>query len=186
MGAAHVPGARDIAGHRYAIAAMEIARADQSFEQWAEAMQALDVLTSDPRLVSAMESDGMTDERFQAIVRRVYPEIGQKELNLFRLLRRKNRLALGPSIASFFRELLDEERGVARAVVTTAIELDDEQLRGIARRLVETTGRQVVVESRVDPSIIGGLVIRLGDRLIDGSVRARLRGLRTQLERAAV
>jgi F-type H+-transporting ATPase subunit delta len=177
---------RDIAGRRYAIAAMEIARADGAFDQWAEALQALDVLTSDRRLVEGMQGDGMTDERFQAIVRRVYPEIGEKQLNLFRLLRRKNRLALGPSIASFFRELLDEERGVARAVVTTAVDIDEETLRSVARRLVEATGKQVVVEKRVDPSIIGGVMVRMGDQMVDGSVRTRLRSLRSQLERAAL
>ena len=84
--------------------------------------------------------------------------ISATQLNLFRLLRRKARLALGPDIASFFRELVDEERGVARAVVTSAVELDDDRRSALARRLAEQTGKQVTVETQVDPSILGGLI----------------------------
>lgn len=179
-------GTREIAGRRYATASMEIARADGAFDAWAEAVQSLEALTSNPAYVNALQADGMTDEAFSDIVRRVQPGIGQKPLNLFRLLRRKNRLDLGPSIASFFRELLDEERGVARAQVTTAVAMDDARREQIARRLAEGTGKQVEVEARVDPSILGGLVVRIGDQMLDGSTRTRLRLLRGRLERAVL
>ncbi len=56
----------------------------------------------------------------------------------------------------------------------------------LERRLGEQTGRRVSVETRVDPAILGGLVVRIGDRLLDGSTRTRLRQLRTQLERVAL
>lgn len=179
-------GTRDVAGRRYAAAVLEIARAERNLDAWAEAVEALGMLTSEPAYVAALQGDGMTDERFQAIVRRVVPNASQTQVNLFRLLRRKSRLALGPSIASFFRDLVDEERGIARAVVTTAVEIDDERRSQLERRLGEQTGRQVNVETRVDPAILGGLVVRIGDRLVDGSTRTQLRQLRTQLERAAL
>jgi F-type H+-transporting ATPase subunit delta len=125
-----------------------------------------------------LQSDGMTDERFQEIVRQVVPEIRPAELNLFRLLRRKSRLGLGPSINSYFRELWDEERGIERAVVRTAVELSGDQRDSIAARLSTATGKQVQLEAEVDPSLLGGAVVRVGDRLIDGSTRTRLRSLR--------
>jgi F-type H+-transporting ATPase subunit delta len=149
-------------------------------------VEGLGALTAQPAFVAALQGDGMTDERFQTIVRRVLPAVTATQLNLFRLLRRKSRLGLGPSIASFFQELVDEERGIARAVVTTAVELDGERRVQLERRLGEQTGRQVSVETRVDPAILGGLVVRIGDRLLDGSTRTRLRQLRTQLERVAL
>ena len=179
-------GTRDVAGRRYAAAVLEIAREEGNLDAWAEAVEGLDALTTAPAAVAALQADGMTDERFQVIVRRVVPGATPKQVNLFRLLRRKSRLALGPSIASFFRELVDEERGVARATVTTAVDLDAERRAALERRLGEQTGRRVSVETRVDPAIIGGLVVRIGDRLLDGSTRTRLRHLRTQLERAAL
>jgi F-type H+-transporting ATPase subunit delta len=181
-----VPAPRDIAGRRYALALIAIARDDQSFDAWAAAIDALEGLTAQPSYVEALQADGMTDERFQAIVRRVLPDIGEKQVNFLRLLRRKNRLALGASIASFFRELLDEERGLLRAEVTSAVPLDDAQQQRLIDRLAQETGKQVALEARVDQSLLGGMVVRIGDRLVDGSTRSRLRRLRIQLERAAL
>jgi len=177
---------RDVAGRRYALAILEIARAEGNLDAWLEAGEALEALTSESAFVVALQGDGMTDERFAAIVRRVLPGATEKQLNLFRLLRRKSRLALGPSIASFLRELVDEERGVLRAVVTTAVELDDARREQVRQRIIQSSGRQQVeIETRVDPSIIGGIVIRIGDQLVDGSTRSRLHQLRSSLERAA-
>ena len=177
---------RDVAGRRYALAIMEIARADGDLDSWLEAASALDELTSEGRFVAALQADGMTDEKYLAIIRRVLPNATEKQLNVFRLLRRKSRLSLGPSIASYLRELADEERGVLRAVVTTAVELDAERLEQVRQRIVSTTGRdRVELEAQVDPAILGGMVIRIGDQMLDGSTRARLQELRSSLERAA-
>ena len=177
--------ARDVAGRRYALAILEIAREAGTADRWEQAVEGLDALTAQPAYVEALQADGMTDEAFQNIVREVVPDIGQTELNLFRLLRRKSRLALGPSIASFFRELLDEERGVLRAQVRTAVELDDERRQQIQEQLSQSTGKRVELETEVDPDLIGGAVIRVGDRLLDGSTRTRLRQLREQLVHGA-
>ncbi len=177
---------RDIAGRRYALAVMDIARADGDVDGWLEAVDALAALTSQPQFVDALQADGMTDEKFATIVRRVLPNATQKQLNLFRLLRRKSRLSLGPSIASYLHEVVDEERGVLRAVVTTAVELDDDRRRQVTERINSATGRQVELETRVDPEIMGGMVVRIGDQMVDGSTRARLQKLRASLERAAV
>jgi F-type H+-transporting ATPase subunit delta len=181
-----VAGTRDVAGRRYATAVLVIARQDGNLDSWSEAVDALESLTARPEFVAALQADGMTDEKFQAIVRRVFPGVTPVQLNLFRLLRRKSRLGRGPDIASFFRELVDEERGIARAVVTSAVELDADRRAELERQLAQQTGKQVTVETQVDPSILGGLVVRIGDRMVDGSTRARLRTLRTQLERAAL
>lgn len=165
---------------------MEIATRDGALESWLEATDALAALTSESRYVEMLQADGMTDEKFGQIVNRVLPNGTPAQVNLFRLLRRKSRLSLGPSIASYVRELADEERGVLRAVVTTAVELDEARLAQVRERIANTSGRQVELESRVDPEILGGMVIRIGDQMLDGSTRSRLRKLRSSLERVAV
>ena len=175
---------REVAGRRYALAVMEIARAGGSLDHWRDSLDGLEALTSRPEFVAALQSDGMTDERFQAIAREAVPDVTEMELKLFRLLRRKGRLALGPSIASYYRELWDEQRGVVRAVARSAVALDGAQRDAIAQRIAEQTGKQVELELEVDPSLIGGAVIRIGDQLIDGSTRRRLRDLHQQLQRA--
>jgi F-type H+-transporting ATPase subunit delta len=178
--------ARDVAGRRYALAVVDLARSDGSFESWAVALDGLESLTQQSSFVNALQADGMTDDQFAGIVRQVVPSIRPAELNLFRLLRRKGRLALGPSINSYFIELWDEERGIERAVVRTAVALSDEERANLATELARSSGKQVQLESEVDPSLIGGVVIRIGDRLIDGSTRTRLRGLREQLAHGAL
>ncbi len=177
---------RDTAGRRYALALIEIARADGDADSWLTAVEGLASLTEESRFVDALQADGMTDEAFIAVVRRVVPGIAAKQLNLFRLLRRKGRLSLGRSIASYFRELMDEERSVLRAVVTTAVDLDSDREAAVKRRLQEQTGRTVEIETRVDPAILGGMTVRVGDQLVDGSTRTRLRSLRSSLERVAL
>jgi len=174
---------RETAGRRYALAILEIARPNGTLDHWREALDSLEALTSRSAYVEALQTDGMTDEKFQAIVRQVHPDISPVEMNLFRLLRRKARLSLGPSIASYYRELLDLERGVARATVRTAVELTEEQSRALRERLAAQTGRTIELETEVDPSIIGGAVIRIGDQMLDGSTRRRLLNLREQLVR---
>lgn len=178
-------GARDIAGRRYALAALDIARQDGTLDDWLAAMDTLEALTARPEFVNALQADGMTDQQFSAIVEQAQAGIGEKQRNLFRLLRRKARLSLGPSVATFYRELLDEERNVARATVRTAVPLDDDRRASVERQLATQTGKQVAVETVVDPDILGGMTVRIGDRLYDASTRARLRSLRRDLERAA-
>ena len=180
-------GSRDVAGRRYALAVLAFVEEDpSSADAWSAAAEGLAALTDRPAYVGALQGDGLTDEGFQSIVRRVVPDIGERQMNLLRLLRRKGRLALGPSIASYVRELLDERSGVVRAQVRTAVEIDDERRQWFRDRIAERTGRTVVLEAEVDPELIGGAVIRIGDRLIDGSARARLRALRDRLEHGAV
>ncbi|MEJ5221650.1 MAG: ATP synthase F1 subunit delta, partial [Tepidiforma sp.] len=83
-----------------------------------------------------------------------------------------------------FNRLADDYEGIAHAEVTTAVPLTDEQLASIRARLGQQLGKQVVATARVDPAIIGGAIVRVGDRLIDGSVRTRLKLLRRELEGA--
>ena len=175
---------RDIAGRRYALAVIEIARANGTFDSWAESLAVLSTIAGVPGAVGALQGDGMTDERFAATIRQIHPGITEVELNLFRLLRRKTRLALGPSIAEYFGELLDAERGIARASVRTAVALDDGQRDAIAQRLATQTGKTIVLEAEVDPSLIGGAIVQIGDQLIDGSTRRRLQRLRQELAQA--
>ena len=120
--------AREIAGRRYALAIMDIAREDSSYEAWSSAVDVLEAMTSESQYINALQSDGITDEHFVSIVRDVFADIGVKQLNLFRLLRSKRRLSLGLSIASYYRELLDEHNDIIRVTVRTAIELDDERI----------------------------------------------------------
>ena len=176
--------AREIAGRRYALAIMDIAREESSYEAWSSAVDVLEAMTSESQYINALQSDGITDEHFVSIVRDVFADIGVKQLNLFRLLRSKRRLSLGLSIASYYRELLDEHNDIIRVTVRTAIELDDERQTKLKQQISEGTGKKVELSTIIDSTILGGMTIRIDDLLIDASTRTKLQSLRREFERA--
>ncbi len=96
----------------------------------------------------------------------------------------KARLAEIDDITLEYQRLLDAYHGVEgaeTAEVTTAVALDEETRLSLGRRLTEIMGRPVVIKASVDPSVIGGIIVRVGDKLIDGSIRSRLQTLSKEL-----
>jgi F-type H+-transporting ATPase subunit delta len=106
-------------------------------------------------------------------------------LNLATLLLDRGRLAIAPEMARLFRDAALAELGIVVAEVTTATPVDKQSEAAIRQRLSSLVGKQVEVRTEVDPSIIGGIVARIGDQLIDGSVSNQLRRLRDRLEAGA-
>jgi F-type H+-transporting ATPase subunit delta len=102
-------------------------------------------------------------------------------LNLARLLAKKSRTALAPHIAAEFRRLVEEQKGIARARALTAVPLTDLEHEALIRALYERTGKEIVLETEVDPALLGGVVVQIGDRLVDASTRAKLQALRDSL-----
>ena len=81
--------------------------------------------------------------------------------------------------------MLDAHRGIERAEITSAVALSDEQQTRVENLLKEMVGKEIVLTVRIDPQILGGIVARVGDRVIDGSTRTKLEGLRRELVRQA-
>lgn len=106
--------------------------------------------------------------------------------NLSLLLLRRGRIDLLPNVAAEFRRLDDARQGIVPAAATSASPLGPDEVRALTARLEQLTGGRVALDLQVDPSIIGGLIVRLGDRLIDGSVRGRLERLRSRLVSGAL
>ena len=101
------------------------------------------------------------------------------------LLAERHRLPFIHRIRRVYDDLWAEEHRLLNVEVTSAVELDEQTLEGIGRRIEEQTGRQVDLSAKVDPDVLGGLVIRVGNMVLDASVRRRLETLRRQMERAA-
>lgn len=104
--------------------------------------------------------------------------------NLLRLLVERGRLDSLEAIVRAYRELVDAQVGRVRAVVTSAIPLGAESTGHIGEVLARATGRQIVLESRVDAGLLGGVVAQVGSTVLDGSLRTQLARLRQELERA--
>jgi F-type H+-transporting ATPase subunit delta len=107
--------------------------------------------------------------------------VGDQLINLVGLLVGRRRVSLLPAIAAEYGRLLDRQRGVAAALVTSAAPLTTEETEAIAARISVMTGSTVSLRTAVDPDLIGGVTVRIGDRLIDASVRGRLERLRDRI-----
>lgn len=167
---------------RYAEAVFELGEEGNALEQWQDDLTVLAEVTADPQVLAVLENEKTPLEQRRALLDRALTGLSPLARNLARLLLVRGRLGLLPEIARIFTEMLDQRNGVVRAQVTTAIPLDAADQRAVAERLRTLTGaRQVQIDARVDPAIIGGLVARVGDRLIDGSTRSRLVQLKRQL-----
>jgi F-type H+-transporting ATPase subunit delta len=172
---------RDVAAKRYAEAAYLIASEDGKEDAWSEGLSTMAALFGDPRAQALFENTRVPAADKLKLTENALEGKEPLVLNLARLLLRRKRTALGPQIAEAFGELVDQARGVSHATVTSAVPLTDEDLRSVEKRLRELTGGEVVVETNVDDAILGGIIVRIGDRLIDGSTKSKLWDLKRQL-----
>ncbi|HEX4405195.1 MAG TPA: ATP synthase F1 subunit delta [Polyangia bacterium] len=115
----------------------------------------------------------------QSLLPRVAPTADVQKFVLLLLERR--RLSAVPHIARAYREMADEHTGRVRAHVTSAQALGPAELERVRQSLARRTGKQVIVETSIDASLIGGIVARVGDLVLDGSVRTQLGTLRDKL-----
>jgi F-type H+-transporting ATPase subunit delta len=106
-------------------------------------------------------------------------------VRFLQLLAERHRMPVIFRIRRAFDELWAEENKLLPVTVTSAVELDSKTVKGIGKRIEEETGRKVELTSKVDPDVLGGLVLRVGNLVLDGSVRARLERLRKQVTQAA-
>ena len=169
---------------RYAQAAFEIARERNAFDRWRTDLGKLTALGEDRSFQTIMDSPRIHLEQKNAILQEQLSDVDPLVLNLARLLVQKQRADLISSLLEEFNRLVDEHNGVKHAQVTTAIPLDAATQQDLTRQLSQLTGKQIVLSVQVDPSIMGGLIARIGDTLIDGSTRGRLQRMRREMATA--
>jgi ATP synthase F1 delta subunit len=109
----------------------------------------------------------------------------ERTVNFLKLLAERHRMPVLFRIRRDFDELWAEERKLLSVSVTSAVQLDDKLVKDIGKRIEEQTGRDVELSSQVDPYVLGGLVVRVGNMVLDASIRNRLEQLRKQVAKAA-
>ena len=174
----------EVAAKRYAQAVFAIARDAGTFDQWLLDLDALAALIANPGAADFLARGKVSAADKEAFLTSTLAGLSPLAMNLARLLVRKDRTTLAPFIAQTFRAMADAERGIASAEVRTAVPLGDAEREAVAQRLSRLTGRRVAIEVRVDPALLGGMVARIGDTVIDGSVRGKLVALRRRLREA--
>jgi F-type H+-transporting ATPase subunit delta len=172
---------------RYAEAALSIAERDSSLETWVAALETATSRLGVPELMRILADPARDFATRRGVAEQVLGEtVTDGPRNLVLLLIRRGRIELLPEVAAQLRRLYDQRQGVVGATVTSAAPLTDAEVAALRERLGGMTGGRVNLDLKVDPDILGGIMVRIGDRLIDGSVRGRLERLRTRLASGAL
>jgi F-type H+-transporting ATPase subunit delta len=170
---------------RYAQAAFSLALENEGVDMWEAGLQrVLEVVASAD--VMALLSAPQVPERVKLNgITTMLPDVAPLIRNLVSMMVLRGDIAKIGRAVEAFSAMADDSRGTARAEVVTAVPLDDARKKRLADGLANLVGRkQVILIETVDPAIVGGVIARVGDRLIDGSTRTRLRSLRKELAAA--
>lgn len=171
----------EVAAKRYAQAAFDIALERDELDGWAGDIQSIVDLTAQPGAMDVLASSRVPSDVKTRLLEAGLADMNPLALNLAHLLVEKGRIELAQQVRDEYQRLLDEHRGIAQATVFTAVPLSEDERQAVVQRLQDLTGKEIVLDAQVDPDILGGLVARIGDRLIDGSARGRLLALRQSL-----
>jgi len=170
---------------RYARALLEVATEENSVDVVGERLQELSAaLAQSPELTGVLSSPSYDRGTRLGVLNAVLAQAGQVPASLgntLKLLNDRNRLGALPELATAFRELSDERAGRVRGTVTSAVPLSPTLVSSITADLAKLSGKQVVVETQVDPSLLGGVAAQVGSTLYDGSLRTQLKAMKQQL-----
>jgi F-type H+-transporting ATPase subunit delta len=170
----------------YARALFEVAkdggvldRVHEELDEFADALETdrnLQVFLFSPYFSSEEKKDGVT---------RIVTDADERFVNFLELLAERHRMPALFRIRRAFDSMWAEENRLLPVTVTSAVELDQGLVNDIGKRIEEQTGRQVELSSNVDPDVLGGLQVRVGNMVLDATVRNRLEQLRKQVAKAA-
>ncbi len=167
----------------YAEAAFKLADAQGKLAEWSAALANLAAVSADERVRAAAGDPGLSAAKVAGLFLSILAgKLSGEMENFVRVLADNGRLDVVAEIRAQFEALKNEREGVVEAEVVSAFDLDPAQVADLVARLEKKTGRRVKAKVSVDKSLIGGVKIVIGDKVIDGSARAQLGALETALK----
>lgn len=166
---------------RYAQAVFEMALEKKELERWQSDLQKIVEAVSDATVLAALESPKLKLDDKTRLLADSLGDINPLALNLVAMLITRAGIGMIGDIAGEYERLMNEYHGIQTAEVITAVPLDDRDIRKLTENLGALVGKKVVLKPKVDPNILGGIVARVGGRLLDGSTRSKLLALRREL-----
>jgi F-type H+-transporting ATPase subunit delta len=169
---------------RYARALLDVAvKESDPVQAEQDLARFVDLATGHPELHNALTHPSLPAARKTALMQELLARLNllPPVAKLLRLLAERDRLVLLPDLLAVYRERLMEHQQIIRAEVTTAAPLAADRVAALEQRLADVTGRKIAMTTKVDPSIIGGLVARVGSTVYDGSVAAQLEKMKHAL-----
>jgi F-type H+-transporting ATPase subunit delta len=173
--------ARRVYARRYSQAVFEIALETKTLDRWQSDLKKMASLTRETAVTTFLESPKIHFGDKARLLSEQLPGINPLALNLAYLLVDRGRLAMLGDIADDYQRLLDNYLGIETAEVTTATPLDEEDKLKLAEHLGAMVGKKVALKTEVDSRLIGGIIARIGGKLLDGSTRSKLEALKKKL-----
>jgi F-type H+-transporting ATPase subunit delta len=176
------------AAHRYSRALFRTALGRNEVEEVGESLAVVtQSVQNSPQLRAVLHHPLITRDRKKELLRQIFGgTLTQDVENFLFLLIERDRASIIPTIAEQYVRLVDEHNRIANAEAVTAVPMTDSQRDALAAKLEAATGYKIRLTTRVDEEILGGLVVRVGDRLFDGSVTTQLQNVREQLKQVKV
>ena len=166
----------------YAQAIFAEARRTGTLAIWSEMLRFLSMALADPDLSRIMEDPRLLRSQRESLLLEVSEgQVNEAGANLLRLLVRNGRVELLPNIVGLYERLRKEAEGLMDVVVCSAYPLGENEKDQLTQALKQRFGCEIGLLEKNDPALIGGAVIRVGDWVIDGSIRGRLQGLANEL-----
>jgi len=172
---------RTLSAKRHAQAIFEIALEKGNLDRWRSDLRVIADTLKEPQLISILQSPKLSMRDKVNLLKQLLPDISPLAMNFVCLLVARNRLKLVDDVVAEYERRVDSYHGVEHVEVVTAIPLSIEEQEAVKEKLAALFGKKIVLASRVDPNLLGGLVARIGDKIIDGSIRTRLVTLRKSL-----
>jgi F-type H+-transporting ATPase subunit delta len=140
-----------------------------------------DVFAAKPEVEAYLNNPTVGKKQKAPVIAQAFAHTAEPVRNLLGVLNQNNRLRLVRSIAAVYRDLRDTQAGRVRIIVKSAVPLTVEQSNKLQKQLETSLKKTPVIVSVVDPELIGGLIVQIGDRVVDTSVRTRIQTLRAKL-----
>jgi len=173
---------------KYSTALFELAREKNLIDiAWEQFNSLAAYLRVDRTFLDFMTAPQVNDAKKESLIEKVFSGVLEKTFyNFLMFLARKRRIKFLPEIIEEFDRLYREHKGIARATVITAMPVTDQERQRIIDELASKTNLKIELEEKVDMAIIGGVVVKLHDQIIDGSIRHGLNLLRNRLMKVKV
>ncbi len=167
----------------YALAVFRLAREKRELAEWSGRLQRLMLVATDPEMDRIIGNPRFSARQVADLFLSLSGEPDSRELGTFiGLLAENERFDVLPDIAGIFEQLKSEDEGLKDALITSAFPLDDVQLAPLVKKLEAHFGCRLQPRVEVDPLLIGGVMVAVGDRILDASVRGKLDAMATALK----
>jgi F-type H+-transporting ATPase subunit delta len=174
-----------ILARRYAKAIFAVGQEQGKYEEYNEVLAGVaGLFTSIPEIIDALTNPLYPMDIREKVMAGMIDsmEVDSVMGNFLNLLVQKKRAEILPEIAEEYKTMVDEEKNISHGTVVSAVELSDELQQNVQATLEKLTGKKVELTTSVDPSIIGGIIAKVGDLVLDGSIKTQLAGLKDSIK----